>query len=56
MSLAMPVELIHFRNVKRKYCLNEDILLEYVLDAEVGNLRTKVTRLSTFRFVSFHTS
>jgi hypothetical protein len=31
----MPAELVHFRNVKTKYCLNGDILLEYVLDAEV---------------------
>jgi hypothetical protein len=32
----MPVELIKFRNVKAKYYLNEDILLEYVLNAEVS--------------------
>jgi hypothetical protein len=31
----MAVELIIFRNVKTVYCLNEDILLEYVLHAEV---------------------
>jgi hypothetical protein len=34
-SPAMPTELIHFRNVKTVYCLNEDILLEYALHAEV---------------------
>jgi hypothetical protein len=34
-SPTIQAELIHFRNVKTKYCFNEDILLEYVLDAEV---------------------
>jgi hypothetical protein len=32
---TMPAKLIHFRNVKTVYCLNEDILLEYALHAEV---------------------
>jgi hypothetical protein len=32
----MPVELIKFNNIKLKYYLNEDILLEYVLNAEVS--------------------
>ncbi|PNF37875.1 hypothetical protein B7P43_G07407 [Cryptotermes secundus] len=31
----MPVELIKFHNVKAKYYLNEDILLEYVLHDEI---------------------
>jgi hypothetical protein len=34
-SPTMPAELIHFLNVKTAYCLNEDILLEYELHAEV---------------------
>jgi len=34
-SPTMPVEMIHFHNVKTVYCLNEDILLEYALHAEV---------------------
>jgi len=34
-SPTMPAELVHFRNVKTVYCFNEDILLEYVLHAEV---------------------
>jgi hypothetical protein len=32
----MSLELIKFNNVKTKYYVNEDILLEYVLNAEVG--------------------
>lgn len=34
-SPTMAAEVIIFRNVKSVYCLNEDILLEYVLHAEV---------------------
>ena len=34
-STTMPAEWIHFRNVKTVYCLNENILLEYALPAEV---------------------
>lgn len=34
-SPTMPLELVHFRNVKTVYGLNEDILLEYALHAEV---------------------
>jgi hypothetical protein len=34
-SPTIAAELIHFRNVKTVYCLNEDILLEYALHAEV---------------------
>jgi hypothetical protein len=32
----MPVGLIKFNNIKLKYYLNEDILLEYALNAEVS--------------------
>jgi hypothetical protein len=32
----MSVELVKFYRVKAKYYLNEDILLEYVLNAEVS--------------------
>ncbi|XP_069703370.1 calcium-binding and coiled-coil domain-containing protein 1-like [Periplaneta americana] len=34
-SSTMPIEVVKFQNVKSKYYLNEDILLEYVLDAQV---------------------
>jgi hypothetical protein len=34
-SPTMPAKLIHFRNVKTVFSLNEDILLEYALPAEV---------------------
>jgi hypothetical protein len=34
-SSTMAAELVYFRNVKTVYCLGEDILLEYVLHAEV---------------------
>jgi hypothetical protein len=47
-SLTMPLELVKFCNVKTKYYVNEDILLEYELNAEVGYM-SRVTILSTFR-------
>lgn len=37
-SLTMPLKLVKFYNVKTKYYVNEDILLEYELNAEVGYL------------------
>jgi hypothetical protein len=67
-SPTMPAELVHFRNVKTVYCLNEDILLEYALHAEVCYIlilnvtafhRTlfcrKLLFVSTWSSVSCHT-
>jgi hypothetical protein len=50
-SPTMPAELIHFRNVKTKYCLNEDILLEYVLHAEVCYIHVLIVTAFQHTFI-----
>jgi hypothetical protein len=42
---TMAAESVHFRNVKTVYCWNEDILLEYVLHAEVCGYVLSITAL-----------
>ena len=67
-SPTMPAELIHFRNVKTVYCLNENILLEYALHAKVCYIHVlivtafqrtlfcrKLLFVSTWSSVSCHT-
>jgi len=50
-SPTMPAKLVHFRNVKTVYCLNEDILLEYALHAEVCYIH--VLSVTAFRRTLF---
>jgi len=51
-SPTIPAELIHFRNVKTVYCLNEDILLEYALHAEVCYIHVSVLRLFNVHYLA----
>ena len=35
-KITLPKEVVKFFNIKSKYYLNEDILLEYMLDPKVS--------------------